>query len=168
MWRLFLLVLWLGAVSFGGGQILLGGLERQLVQTGQVTPQQFAAAVALGQSTPGPLAAFTSAIGIAAAGLGGAVGASLALVTVSSASVWLIQRIPPGWFHHPRVRSGLAAVGPLAVALSFFLAGRSLFAGSSPGIIGLVAAGAVAFGKVRKVPTTVLVLAVVAVGMALA
>ncbi len=116
MWRLFFLVLCLGAVSFGGGQILLGGLERQLVQTGQVTPQQFAAAVALGQSTPGPLAAFISAIGMAAAGLGGAVGATLALVTVSAASVWLSQRIPPGWFHHPRVQSGLAAVGPLAVA----------------------------------------------------
>lgn len=84
MWKLFFLVVSLTAVSFGGGNTLLAGLERELVQTGVISPKQFAVAVALGQSTPGPLAAFTTAVGSAVAGFGGAVAATLALIVVQA------------------------------------------------------------------------------------
>lgn len=168
MLQMYLLVLSLTAVSFGGGNILLSGLERDLVQTGRISPQQFGAAVALGNSTPGPLAAFAPAIAMAAAGLGGAVGAALGLLTVSTLSIWLIRLIPARWFDLPRVRAGLSAIQPLAAALVIFVGGRSLFAGMAlgPSALSLGVAAGVVLGRARKVPVPLLVIAAVAIGMA--
>jgi len=166
VWRLFLLVLSLTAVSFGGGNTLLGGLERELVQTGQITGEQFAVAVALGQATPGPLAAFTTAIGMAVSGLGGALAATAALIMVSLTAVFLISKVPSRWFAHPGVRGGLEAVGPLATVIGLYLAGRILLAGSLDWL-GLAIAGAVALAKWRKLPTAPVVLSAVLAGMLL-
>ncbi len=164
MWQLFVLVLSLASVSFGGGQVLLAGLERELVQTGRMDPQTFAVAVALGQSTPGPLAAFTTAIGMAMNGFGGGVAATAALIVVSLTAVVLIARIPSRWFKLPPVKAGLGAVAPLVAALAFYLGLKSLTA-AAPGWLGLTVVAGVVAGRMAKLPTYALVLGAVGAGM---
>lgn len=164
MWRLFLLVTSLTAVSFGGGNTLLAGLERELVQAGAITPAQFAVAVALGQSTPGPLAAFTTAVGMAVAGPGGAVAATLALVAVSLSAVFVITKVPGSWFKLAPVKGALESVGPLATVILFFLAGRILLTGSLSWL-GLAIAAGVAAAKLYKLPTAPVMAGAVVLGM---
>lgn len=168
MWMLFRLVLSLGLVSFGGGNIILVGLERALVQTGQLSPHDFAAAVALGQSTPGPLAAFTTAVGLAVDGLGGAVAATAALLVVSLFTMGIMRAISPGWFRRPLVKAGLSAVPPVTVALAVFLGLHMLQTTGNPGFVGAGVIAAVVVGKLCKVPTLVLVLGAIGLGMWLA
>ncbi|MFZ5815274.1 MAG: chromate transporter [Bacillota bacterium] len=166
MLRFFLLVVGLTALSFGGGTTLMAGLERELVQTGVISAEEFAVAVALGQSTPGPLAAFTTAIGMAAGGLGSAVAATLALILVSLGAVFLIARVPPAWFRLPPVKAGLEAVGPLVTVIVLYLAGRILLtAGGGLHGLGLLITGVVVAGRLYKLPTAPLMLAAVLVGM---
>ncbi|HWI63017.1 MAG TPA: chromate transporter [Symbiobacteriaceae bacterium] len=165
MWELFVLVVSLASVSFGGGQMLLAGLERALVQTGRLGGPEFAAAVALGQSTPGPLAAFTTAVGMAVGGLGGAAAATAGLLTVSLVVVLLIQRVPSHWYRLPRVKAGLAQLPPLIGALALFLAVRMLVESGSPGLMGIIVTAAVFLGRSRKVPTAVLLSGAVVTGM---
>lgn len=164
MWRLFLLVTSLTAVSFGGGSTLLGGMERELVQTGVITPEQFAVAMALGQSTPGPIAAFTTAVGMAVDGLGGAVAATAGLIAVSLSAVFFISKVPATWFKLASVKGALEAVGPLATAIVFFLAARILVAGSFNGL-GLAIAAGVTVAKRYRLPTAPVMIGAVALGM---
>lgn len=166
MSRLFWLVASLTALSFGGGQTLLAGLERELVQTGVLDPREFAAAVALGQSTPGPLAAFTTAVGFAVDGAAGAVAATAGLGLVSLGAVLLIGRVPAAWFTLPAVRAALQATRHLAVALAFYLAWRAFHTGPA-GMPGPLIILGVAAGRLLGVPVPVLVLAAVASGIAL-
>lgn len=164
MWQLFVLVASLTSVSFGGGQLLLAGLERELVQTGRLDPQAFSAAVMLGQSTPGPLAAFTTAVGMALEGPGGGLAATAALVAVSLAAVGLITHIPPGWFRRREVKAGLQAVAPLAAALALYLAWRALTA-DPPTPVGLAVILAIAGARLRRIPTVLVVLGAITAGM---
>lgn len=153
MLKLFFLVVSLDMVSFGGAQLLLAGLERALVQTGQLGQPEFAAAVALGQSTPGPLAAFTTAVGMAVGGLPGAAAATAALLAVSLAVVWVIQLVPASWLRHPRIQAGLAGLPPLSVALVTFLAVRLLLEQGVPTATGTAVMTGVLAGRLLQVPT---------------
>lgn len=166
MVKLFLLVLSLAALSFGGGNTLLAGLERELVQTGVITPNEFALAVALGQSTPGPLAAFTTAVGQAVSGFGGAVAATAALIVVSLGAVYLISKVPASWFKLAPVKGALEAVGPLVTVVLFFLAGRILLPGGVQWLGLGIAAGVVA-ARLYKLPTAPVMIGAVCLGMLL-
>lgn len=166
--QLFFLVVSLTAVSFGGGNPMLAGLERELVPSGVISPTDFAAAVAMGQSTPGPLAAFTTAIGRAALGWPGAVAATFGLIVISLAVVALIRHLPRAWFQSPVLRGGLEAVGPYTVAAVFFLAYRTVLSGHLEAWAGPVAImGLVAAGRLFRLPTAALMLGAVALGMVL-
>lgn len=167
MWRLFILVASLTAVSFGGGQTLMAGLERSLVQTGRLSHGDFAYAVALGQSTPGPLAAFTSAMGMAVGGFSGAVAATAGMLAVSLCAVVLIGWIPASWFKLEAVRSGLGAVTPYVTAVALFLGLRLLLSAGTPSLLGLAIAGGVAVAKLYKLPTAPVMITGVAAGLLL-
>lgn len=153
MWHLFLTILSLASVSFGGAQILLAGLERELVQSGRIGRQAFAAAVALGQSTPGPLAAFTTAVGMDLGGLLGAITATSAVVVASLVMVGLIQLVPAHVLRHRLIRSALAGVAPLGAPLVTFLAVRMLSDNWPPTLLGPTVAAGVLLGKRLRVPT---------------
>ena len=60
-----------GALSFGGGFVIIPLMRADAVGRGWMTSAQFLNAVALGQITPGPVVQTVSAVGYAAAGLGG-------------------------------------------------------------------------------------------------
>jgi len=164
--RLFFLVVSLNAVALGGGGMMLAGLERELVGGGFITPAQYAAGVALGQSTPGPLAAFTTAIGNYALGWPGALIATGGMMTVSLIVVAVIRLVPPAWFRQPRVQGALAAIGPYVAALVLFLALRiGLSGGAQRLVLPVLIVAGVAVGRLKKVPTPALMLGAVALGM---
>lgn len=67
-----------GALSYGGGFVIIPLMQHDAVTTYHwMTNAQFLNAVALGQVTPGPLVLTVAAVGFAAAGVGGAVFATL-------------------------------------------------------------------------------------------
>lgn len=166
--QLFFVVASLAAVSFGGGQVLLAGLERELVHGGVISPADYAAAVALGQATPGPIAAFTTAIGMSAAGLLGAVAATLAMVAVGMVAVIIASRVPAHWFRIPPVKAGLTAITAFAVSIAFFLAFRIGLAGDLSRWAGpVLIMGLVVAGRLIKLPTVALMAGSVVLGMLL-
>jgi chromate transporter len=67
-----------GALSYGGGFVIIPLMQEDAVETyGWMTRGEFANAVAYGQLTPGPVVQTVAIVGWAAAGLGGALLASL-------------------------------------------------------------------------------------------
>jgi chromate transporter len=76
-----------GALSFGGGFVIIPLMRADAVGRGWMTSGQFLNAVALGQITPGPVVLTVSAVGYAAAGVGGALLAALVAFSPSFAFV---------------------------------------------------------------------------------
>ena len=76
-----------GALSFGGGFVIIPLMRADAVGRGWMTSGQFLNAVALGQITPGPVVLTVSAVGYAAAGLGGGLVAALVAFSPSFAFV---------------------------------------------------------------------------------
>jgi chromate transporter len=67
-----------GALSFGGGFVIIPLMQHDAVQTYHwMSAGQFLTAVALGQVTPGPVVQTVAVVGYAAAGVGGGLLASL-------------------------------------------------------------------------------------------
>ena len=76
-----------GALSFGGGFVIIPLMRADAVGRGWMTSGQFLNAVALGQITPGPVVQTVSAVGYAAAGVGGGLLAALVAFSPSFAFV---------------------------------------------------------------------------------
>jgi chromate transporter len=77
-----------GALSFGGGFVIIPLMRADAVGRGWMTSGQFLNAVALGQITPGPVVQTVSTVGYAAAGVGG--GLLAALVAFSPSFVFVL------------------------------------------------------------------------------
>lgn len=160
---LFLKILGMAAYSFGGGSVIMAGLEREYVQTGQLSAHDFGVAVAVGNATPGPLAAFVPAAGLNLAGPWGALVALGALILVSLVAISLIRVVPKLWFEHALLKGLLRGMVPFAVALAFLVGGR-LAVGNGLQPLGVVIAAAAGGAKLLKVPTLGIVIGGVAVG----
>ena len=76
-----------GALSFGGGFVIIPLMQADAVGRHWMTGAQFLNAVALGQITPGPVVQTVAAVGYAAAGLPGGLLASAVAYTPSFAFV---------------------------------------------------------------------------------
>ena len=76
-----------GALSFGGGFVIIPLMQADAVGRHWMTGAQFLNAVALGQITPGPVVQTVAAVGYAAAGLPGGLLASAVAFTPSFAFV---------------------------------------------------------------------------------
>ena len=93
-----------GALSYGGGFVIIPLMQEDAVETyGWMTRGEFANAVAYGQLTPGPVVQTVAIVGWAAAGLGGALLASL----VAFAPSFLVIGLTAERFERLR-RSGAA------------------------------------------------------------
>ena len=106
-WRFVLISL----LAFGGGGAALPLVERLAVsEAGWVSPQDFAAAVACGYVTPGPVLITATFIGYRAAGLSGAVAATFGVFLMpwllAAAAAQQLQR----FMQHPRLAAASPAI----------------------------------------------------------
>jgi len=104
-----------GALSFGGGFVIIPLMRADAVGRGWMTSAQFLNAVALGQITPGPVVQTVSAVGYAAAGVGG--GLLAALVAFSPSFIFVLggARYFGALRSSPRAQAFLDGAGPAAI-----------------------------------------------------
>ena len=115
-----------GAITFGGGLVMVPQMESEIVNTrGWLTHQEFADATALGQITPGPVLITATFVGYRVAGTLGALVATISiflpafLMTIAAASS--LKRFRT----NPQVQAFLRGIAPAVVGL-LVAAGLSL------------------------------------------
>ena len=158
-----------GALSFGGGFVIIPLMRADAVGRGWMTSGQFLNAVALGQITPGPVVLTVSAVGYAAAGLGGGLLAALVAFSPSFAFVLGGARYFSALRTSRRAQSFLDGAGPAAIGA--ILGSAVLLAGalSQPWQYAVLAGAAVLLlGLRRGVVLTLLAAAATGLGVALA
>src|SRR3954454_24792534 len=159
-----------GALSYGGGVVIAPLMQGDAVDRyGRMTDAQFLNAVALGQVTPGPVIHTVTAVGYAAAGVGGAPLAAVAAFAPSFLFVLAGARRFDELRANPDVRAFLDGAGPAAIGA---ILGSSLVlaAALSEAWQFAVLAGAAVLRLVarRGVVTTLLLAAAAGVVVALA
>jgi chromate transporter len=115
---LFFRFMLISLLAFGGGGAALPLVERLAVsETGWVSPQDFAAAVACGYVTPGPVLITATFIGYRAAGLSGALTATVGIFLMpwllAAAAAQQLQR----FMQHPRLAGFGRGAAPAVVGL---------------------------------------------------
>jgi chromate transporter len=115
---LFFRFMLISLLAFGGGGAALPLVERLAVsETGWVSAQDFAAAVACGYVTPGPVLITATFIGYRAAGLSGAVTATVGIFLMpwllAAAAAQQLQR----FLQHPRLAGFGRGAAPAVVGL---------------------------------------------------
>lgn len=148
-----------GALSYGGGFVIIPLMQADAVNNGWMTEAEFGAAVAFGQITPGPVVQTVAVVGYAAAGLGGALLAAF----VAFAPSFLIILVAGERFERVRAdrnaRAFLDGAGPAAVG-AIFGAAVPLFAGlDERWQLGVLAGAAILLFAVRVGTVPVLLLA---------
>ncbi len=158
-----------GALSFGGGFVIIPLMRADAVGRGWMTSGQFLNAVALGQITPGPVVLTVSAVGYAAAGLGGGLLAALVAFSPSFAFVLGGARYFSALRTSRRAQSFLDGAGPAAIGAILGSAILLAEALSQPWQYAVLAGAAVLlFGLRRGVVFTLLAAAATGLGVALA
>jgi chromate transporter len=108
-----------GALSFGGGFVIIPLMQADAVGRGWMTNAEFLNAVALGQITPGPVVQTVSAVGYAAAGLPGGLLAAVVAFSPSFAFVLGGGRYFGRLRENRYAQSFLDGAGPAAVGAIF-------------------------------------------------
>ena len=134
----FLLI---GSTLFGSGYVLIG-LMQEMVGKGWLTSEQLLTALSLGQITPGPLLTTATAAGYLAAGVPGAVLATVGIFLPSFIFTWMVAGFLSRFQGHPLVETFLqgasgAALGLIAWAL--WLLGKASFVGWLEPMVSLLA-----------------------------
>jgi len=116
--RLFLSMLLVGAVSFGGGYGILPLLQYQLVgRLRIVTVSEFADAIAVGQFTPGPILIMVAFIGYRAAGWPGALVSVTGLFIPAFVAVLALSSAYERIHGNPSVERAAAGINAVVVGL---------------------------------------------------
>jgi chromate transporter len=157
-----------GALSYGGGFVIIPLMQADAVDRyGWMTDPEFLNAVALGQATPGPVVQTVAVVGYAAAGVPGAL---LASVVAFAPSFWFIglgARRFDRLRTDPNARAFLDGAGPAAIGAIIGSAVPLALALSEWWQAGLLAAGALALLAFRAGVVWTL-LGAAAVGMVVA
>lgn len=112
-----------GLFGFGGGFAMIPLMQAAAVNEYHwLTMKQFSAAIAVGQITPGPVAISATFIGYQAAGISGAVVATLAVFTPSILAMYLLARFYLRVRADPVVQGMMHGVLPVIVALIVMVA----------------------------------------------
>ncbi|MDA8064367.1 MAG: chromate transporter [Thermaerobacter sp.] len=147
--RIFFTFLRIGFFGFGGGYAMVPLLRTATVGPhGWLTPPQFLASVALGQITPGPVAITATFVGFKAAGLAGAVVATLGMFLPSVLVIYLLSEFYHRHRHNRYLRGALEGVLPAVVGL---IAAVAVGMGdvSINGVVPALLAAAVLLGALR-------------------
>jgi chromate transporter len=158
-----------GALSFGGGFVIIPLMQADAVGRHWMTSGQFLNAVALGQITPGPVVQTVSAVGYAAAGLPGGLLAAVVAFTPSFAFVLGGGRYFGRLRENEYAQAFLDGAGPAAIGAIFgaaVLLARALSLGWQFAV--LAGAAVLLLAARRSVVLTLLGAAAVGVGVALA
>lgn len=109
-----------GALTFGGGFVMIPLLEAELVRGhGWLTPHAFADAMALGQITPGPVVITATFVGYRIAGLSGALLSTAAVFLPAFLMVLLIGASVERFRRNRVVQAFLHGIQPAVVGLMF-------------------------------------------------
>jgi chromate transporter len=158
-----------GALSFGGGFVIIPLMEGDAVGRHWMTSAQFLNAVALGQITPGPVVQTVSAVGYAAAGLPGGLLAAVVAFAPSFAFVLGGGRYFGRLRENRYAQAFLDGAGPAAIGAIFgaaVLLARVLSVGWQFAV--LAGAAVLLLAARRGVVLTLLSAAAVGVAVALA
>ena len=122
-WQIFWVFTKVAFLSWGGGPASLALMQRETVTQGWVTPDEFADAVAVGNSLPGPIAPQVSAfVGYKLAGMWGAVAGAAGTVLPTT----LLMLAAIAYFYQIKESSSLkamlTAVRPVVVGLLLWTA----------------------------------------------
>ena len=110
----------LSPLAIGGGITVAPGVHRLLVaRLGLLTDQQFMAAIAIGQVSPGPNVLYVAVAGYQAAGVGGAAAAMAGIMLPSSLLTLAASRWMGGRRDWRVVRAFQAGMAPVTIALLF-------------------------------------------------
>jgi len=131
-----------GALSFGGGFVIIPLMQADAVRHHWMTSAQFLNGVALGQITPGPVVQTVAAVGYAAAGIGG--GLLAAVVAFSPSFVFVLG----GARHFAALRGNAGA--------------QAFLDGAGPAAIGAILGSAVTLARALSQPWQYAVLAAAA------
>jgi chromate transporter len=105
-----------GALSFGGGFVIIPLMQHDAVHTYHwMTTAQFLSAVALGQVTPGPVVLTVGVVGYAAAGVAGCLLAVLVAFTPSFVFVMAGARHFDAFRRNRAAQTFLGGAGPAAI-----------------------------------------------------
>jgi chromate transporter len=122
----------LSLLSFGGGNAVIADIAQQSVAVhGWTSAREFADLFALSRAAPGPGSMLAALIGWKAAGVAGAVVATLAFYLPSAILVFAVARLWGRWrgsAWHTAIERGMAPV-----AAGLFLSGGIAVLRSSPG-----------------------------------
>jgi chromate transporter len=122
-WQIFWLFTRVAFLSWGGGPASLALMQRETVTAGWVTPDEFADAVAVGNSLPGPIAPQVSAfVGYKLAGIWGATAGAVGTVVPTT----LLMLAAIAFFYQIKesatLKAMLTAVRPVVVGLLLWTA----------------------------------------------
>jgi chromate transporter len=118
LWRLFIVFSRVALFSWGGGPASMGLMQRESVNMGWVTTEEFADALAIGNALPGPIAPQVSAyIGYKMAGALGAISAVSGTILPTTLLMLVMVIFFFGIKDSPVVVAMLKAVRPVIVGL---------------------------------------------------
>ena len=120
--KIFFIFLKIGALLYGSGYVLFAFLQSELVDTGLITQQQLADAIAVGHFTPGPLFSTATFIGWQMDGIRGAVLATVGIFLPSFFFVWLSNPLIPKLRHSRWMSAFLDGVNVAAIGLILYIA----------------------------------------------
>lgn len=120
LFELFSSFLLVGAAAFGGGYSVLPLIRETAVGHGWLSPEQFADVAAVAEITPGPVTLnAASYAGFSAAGLPGAVAATVGCVLPSVPAVALLVLLWRRYREHPLFSGVFGGLRPAVCALIF-------------------------------------------------
>ncbi|HZJ56742.1 MAG TPA: chromate transporter [Clostridia bacterium] len=121
-----------GLFAVGGGLATIPFLQELIQKYGWVTPQELINMIAISESTPGPIGVnMATYVGFETAGIGGAILATVGLVTPSVIIIVIIAHYFMRFAEEPLVKAGFYGLRPavtgLIAAAGFEVARVSLF-----------------------------------------
>lgn len=117
--RLFWTFLAIGAFTFGGGYAMIPLIKKSIVErTRWMEEEEFVDAIAIAQSSPGPIAVNIATLtGYKLSGLGGALFSVVGATLPSFITILVVASIFLGVQHNSYVRAAMAGMRPAVIAL---------------------------------------------------